>query len=43
MNRVEPTSSEVVQQVAGYFSVLSEPTRLRILDVLKSGENVCKI
>lgn len=38
MKRVEPTSSEVVQQVAGYFSVLSEPTRLRILTVLKSGE-----
>lgn len=29
---------EVVQQVAEYFGVLSEPTRLRILNVLRDGE-----
>jgi DNA-binding transcriptional ArsR family regulator len=30
--------SEVVQQVAEYFSVLSEPMRLRILNLLRDGE-----
>lgn len=34
----ESTPPEVVQQVAEYFSVLSEPTRLRILNVLRDGE-----
>ncbi|MGF1566991.1 MAG: ArsR/SmtB family transcription factor [Nodosilinea sp.] len=34
----EPASSEVVQQVAEYFSVLSEPMRLRILNLLQAGE-----
>jgi DNA-binding transcriptional ArsR family regulator len=29
---------EVVQQVASYFSVLGEPTRLRILNLLREGE-----
>jgi DNA-binding transcriptional ArsR family regulator len=29
---------EVVQQIAQYFSVLSEPMRLRILDLLRDGE-----
>lgn len=29
---------EVVQQVAEYFSVLSEPTRLRLLNLLRDGE-----
>jgi DNA-binding transcriptional ArsR family regulator len=29
---------EVVHQVADYFSVLSEPMRLRILNVLRDGE-----
>lgn len=29
---------EVVQQVAEYFSVLSEPMRLRILNLLRDGE-----
>jgi DNA-binding transcriptional ArsR family regulator len=30
--------TEVVQQVAEYFGVLSEPMRLRILNVLRDGE-----
>lgn len=30
--------SEVVQQVAEYFSVLSEPMRLRLLNLLRDGE-----
>ena len=34
----ESVPSEVVQQVAEYFSVLSEPTRLRILNVLRGQE-----
>ena len=29
---------EVVQQVAEYFSVLSEPMRLRLLNLLRDGE-----
>ncbi|HIK57151.1 MAG TPA: helix-turn-helix transcriptional regulator [Synechococcales cyanobacterium M55_K2018_004] len=29
---------EIVQQVAEYFSVLSEPTRLKILNVLRGQE-----
>lgn len=31
-------SQEVVQQVAEYFSVLGEPMRLRILNLLRDGE-----
>jgi DNA-binding transcriptional ArsR family regulator len=38
MRSVETVSSEVVQQVADYFSVLSEPMRLRILNLLRDGE-----
>lgn len=38
MNTIEPVPNEVVQQVADYFSVLSEPMRLRILNVLRDGE-----
>ncbi|TVP65331.1 MAG: transcriptional regulator [Leptolyngbya sp. LCM1.Bin17] len=38
MNTGEPVSVEVVQQVAEYFSVLSEPMRLRILNLLRGGE-----
>lgn len=38
MKPEESIPPEVVQQVAEYFSVLSEPTRLRILNVLKDGE-----
>jgi len=34
----ESAPPEVVQQVAEYFAVLSEPTRLRILNVLRDGE-----
>ncbi|MEM9264958.1 MAG: metalloregulator ArsR/SmtB family transcription factor [Cyanobacteria bacterium P01_F01_bin.13] len=35
---MEPISAEVIQQVADYFSVLSEPMRLKILNLLGSGE-----
>ncbi|MDJ0705461.1 MAG: metalloregulator ArsR/SmtB family transcription factor [Leptolyngbyaceae cyanobacterium MO_188.B28] len=35
---MEPVPPEVVQQVAEYFSVLSEPMRLRLLNLLKDGE-----
>jgi Predicted transcriptional regulators len=31
-------SIEALQQVAAYFQVLSEPTRLQILDLLRDGE-----
>jgi len=31
-------SSEALSQVADYFRVLSEPTRLQILNLLRSGE-----
>lgn len=29
---------EALEQVAGYFRVLAEPTRLRILNILRDGE-----
>ena len=35
---MEPVSTDVVQQVASYFSILSEPMRLRILNLLRDGE-----
>ena len=38
MKSTESVSSEVVQQVAEYFGVLSEPMRLRILNALRDGE-----
>ena len=38
MKSAESVPSEVVQQVAEYFSVLSEPMRLRILNLLRDGE-----
>ncbi|MBF2047871.1 MAG: ArsR/SmtB family transcription factor [Leptolyngbya sp. IPPAS B-1204] len=38
MKTAESVPSEVVQQVADYFSVLSEPMRLRILNLLRDGE-----
>ncbi|MFQ3615547.1 MAG: metalloregulator ArsR/SmtB family transcription factor [Cyanobacteriota bacterium] len=38
MKTADPVSVEIMQQVAEYFSVLSEPTRLRILSVLRNGE-----
>jgi DNA-binding transcriptional ArsR family regulator len=34
----QPVSQEVVQQVANYFNVLSEPMRLRILNLLRDGD-----
>ncbi len=38
MNSDQPVPQEVVQQVAEYFSILSEPMRLRILNLLRDGE-----
>lgn len=38
MNSPQPVPQEVVQQVAEYFSVLGEPMRLRILNLLRDGE-----
>jgi DNA-binding transcriptional ArsR family regulator len=35
---MESVPPEVVQQVADYFGVLSEPMRLKILNLLGSGE-----
>ncbi|MEM6714230.1 MAG: metalloregulator ArsR/SmtB family transcription factor [Cyanobacteria bacterium P01_D01_bin.6] len=35
---MEPVSTDVVQQVAAYFSILSEPMRLKILNLLRDGE-----
>lgn len=33
-----PVSQEVIQYVAEYFSILGEPMRLRILNLLREGE-----
>jgi DNA-binding transcriptional ArsR family regulator len=38
MTSATPVPREVVQQVSEYFSVLGEPTRLRILNLLRDGE-----
>lgn len=38
MNLTETVPPEVVQQVAEYFSVLGEPTRLRLLNLLRNDE-----
>jgi DNA-binding transcriptional ArsR family regulator len=38
MKAAESVPSEVVQQVAEYFDVLSEPMRLKILNALRDGE-----
>jgi DNA-binding transcriptional ArsR family regulator len=38
MNTAASVPPEVVQQVAEYFSVLAEPMRLKILNLLKDGE-----
>lgn len=38
MKLAQPVSQEVVQQVADYFSVLGEPMRLKILNLLRDGE-----
>ena len=35
---MEGLSDDALQQVAAYFQVLSEPTRLRILNQLREGE-----
>ncbi|WP_416673890.1 ArsR/SmtB family transcription factor [Egbenema bharatensis] len=38
MKTAESVPTEVVQQVAEYFGVLSEPMRLRLLNLLRDGE-----
>lgn len=38
MKSASPLPPEVVQQVAEYFSLLSEPMRLRLLNLLRDGE-----
>jgi DNA-binding transcriptional ArsR family regulator len=38
MPTANPVPQEVVQQVSEYFSILSEPMRLRILNLLREGE-----
>lgn len=38
MPTADPVPQEVVQQVAEYFSILSEPMRLRLLNLLREGE-----
>ena len=38
MKLAKPVPSEVVPQVAEYFSLLSEPMRLRLLNLLSSDE-----
>jgi DNA-binding transcriptional ArsR family regulator len=38
MPTVNTVPQEVVQQVSEYFSILSEPMRLRILNLLREGE-----
>jgi len=38
MQIADPVPQEVVQQVSEYFSILSEPMRLRILNLLREGE-----
>ena len=38
MKSAKPVPPEVVQPVAEYFSLLSEPMRLRLLNLLRDGE-----
>jgi len=38
LKSAKPVPPEVVQQVAEYFSLLSEPMRLRLLNLLRDGE-----
>ena len=38
MDGIEPVPTEVLQQVSEYFGILSEPMRLRILNLLREGE-----
>lgn len=38
MKTAKPVPQEVIQQLAQYFSILGEPMRLRILNILRDGE-----
>lgn len=38
MKLAQPVPQEVIQQVAEYFSILSEPMRLKLLNLLRDGE-----
>ncbi len=38
MKAAQPVPQEVLQEVAEYFSILSEPMRLKILNLLRDGE-----
>lgn len=38
MQQITPVPQEVTQQVAEYFSILSEPMRLRLLNLLRDSE-----
>ncbi len=38
MKRSQPLPQEVLQQVAEYFSILSEPMRLKLLNLLRDEE-----
>ena len=38
MKLAKPVPQEVVLQLAQYFSILGEPMRLRILNILRDGE-----
>ena len=38
MKGAQPLPQEVLQQVAEYFSILSEPMRLKLLNLLRDGE-----
>lgn len=38
MKLTKPVPQEVMQQIAEYFSILSEPMRLKILNLLRDGE-----
>lgn len=38
MQQTKPVPQEVIHQVSEYFSILSEPMRLRILNLLRDGE-----
>ncbi len=38
MKTAKPVPPEVLQQVSEYFSLLSEPMRLRLLNLLRDGE-----
>jgi DNA-binding transcriptional ArsR family regulator len=38
MDVAKPVPQEVVQQIAQYFSILGEPMRLKLLNLLRDGE-----